>query len=137
MEELLLNIFFWGIFVGGGTAFALFAFFMAAKQYRRDTAKRKEAGSAKMIEPDEQEVTPVTVKATVIDQSCSVKMVGIKTPKTVKVFTVIFQTETGEVLSLNVPEEMYDGFEVGQVGDLSMADGELYGFELQQPASEG
>jgi hypothetical protein len=31
-----------------------------------------------------------------------------------------------------IPEEMYDGFEKGQTGQLSIVDGELYGFVLEE-----
>ena len=131
MEELLFNIFFWGVFVGGGTIFVIFAFVMAVKQYKRDIAKQKELKS-EYIKPDEPEYTTVTTRATVVDQTCCVKMVGIKTPKTVKEFVIVFQSENGDILKLNVPEEMYDGFEQGQTGILSIIDGELYGFELEE-----
>ena len=133
MEELLFNIFFWGVFVGGGTIFIIFAIIMAVKQYKRDIAKQKEPKSEN-IKPDEPEYTTITIKATVVDQTCCVKMVGIKTPKTVKEFVVVFKSESGDILKMNVPEEMYDGFEQGQTGILSIIDGELYGFELEENA---
>ena len=38
-------------------------------------------------------------------------------------------TEDGQRLSFPVPEEMYDGFEKGQTGTLTLIDGQLYGFE--------
>lgn len=129
MEELLLNIIFWGVFVGGGTIFVIFAFEMAVKQHKRDIAKQKEFKSED-IKPDEPEYTTVTTRATVVDQTCCVKMVGMKTPKTVKEFVVVFQSENGDILKLNVPEEMYDGFDKNQTGILTIVDGQLYGFEL-------
>lgn len=129
MEELLFNIFFWGVFFGGGTIFVIFAFVMAVKQYRQAIAKQKEL-KKKDSKPDEPEYTTVTARATVVDQTCCVKMVGIKTPKTVREFAVVFQLENGDILKMNVPEEMYDGFEQGQTGILSIVDGDLYGFEL-------
>ena len=96
----------------------------------RDKAKKAEMG---IIEEDlyEKEYTAVTVKATVTDQMCGVTMVGIKTPKTIREFVVVFETEDGDILKLNVPEEMYDGFETGQTGSLTLVDGTLYGFELE------
>ena len=130
MEELLFNIFFWGVFVGGGTIFVIFCAIMGVKQYKRDIAKQKEL-KKEDSKPDEPEYTTVTMRATVADQTCCVKMAGIKTPKTVKEFVVVFQLENGDILKLNVPEEMYDGFEQGQTGILSVIDGALYGFELE------
>ena len=131
MEELLFNIFFWGVFVGGGTIFVIFCAIMGIKQYKRDIAKQKEL-KKEDSKPDEPEYTTVTTRATVVDQTCCVKMVGIKTPKTVKEFVIVFQLENGDILKLNVPEEMYDGFEQGQTGILSIIDGALYGFELEE-----
>ena len=68
------------------------------------------------------------LRATVIDQSYTVQMVGTKTPKAAKRFCVFFETENGNTLSFQVPEEMYDGFEKGQTGLLTIVDGQLYGF---------
>lgn len=68
------------------------------------------------------------LRATVIDHSCSVQMVGLKMPKATKIFSVSFETENSEILTFQVPEEMYDGFEKGQTGLLTIVDGQLYGF---------
>ena len=134
MEQLLFDIFFWGIFVGCGTIFVIFCFVMAIKQHKRDIAKKK-TDINKDTASVEPEFITVTVKATVAGQTCCVKSIGIRTPKTIKEFSVVFQTENGEVLKLNVPEEMYDGFEKGQSGILSVVDGELYSFELEETDS--
>ena len=129
MEELLLNILFWGIFVGGGTIFVIFCIIMYIKQLKRDIAKQKEHKNENN-KPEEPEYITVTTKATVVDQTCCVKTIGIKTPKMIKEFSITFQTENGEIISLNVPEEMYDGFDKKQTGVLTIVDGQLYGFEL-------
>jgi len=34
MEELLFNIFFWVVFMGGGTIFVIFCAIMGVKQYK-------------------------------------------------------------------------------------------------------
>lgn len=68
------------------------------------------------------------LRAIVIDHSCSVQMVGLKMPKATKIFSVSFETENSEILTFQVPEEMYDGFEKGQTGLLTIVDGQLYGF---------
>lgn len=131
MDQLLFDIFFWGVFVGGGTIFIIFACVMAVKQYKRNMAKQKDVHRGKEGISIEPEFTTASIRATVVDQTCCVNTIGIKTPKTVKEFVVVFQTEDGGFLKLNVPEEMYDGFEQGQTGILSVVDGELYGFELE------
>ena len=134
MEELLFNIFFWGVFVGGGTIFVIFCTIMGVKQYKRDIAKQKELKSED-IKQDEPEYTTVTARATVVDQTCCVKTIGIKTPKTIKEFTITFRAENGEIIRLNVPEEMYDGFDKNQTGILTVVDGQLYGFELTEDST--
>ncbi len=77
-----------------------------------------------------QEFETIEIKATVTEQSCCAKLVGTKTPKAVKEFTITFKTDDGQLLKLSVPEEMYDGFEKGQYGLLTIIDGELYSFDL-------
>ena len=104
---------------------------MAIKQYKQDIARKKEVARRDNTSIEPEHAT-VTIKATVVGQACYVKTIGIKTPKTVKEFIVAFQTANGDVLKLNIPEEMYDGFEQGQKGILSIIDGELYGFELEE-----
>ncbi len=71
------------------------------------------------------------VRATVVDMVCYTEMVGTKRPKSIRVFTVCFETETGEIIKTNVPEEMYDGFDKGQTGVLTLVDGDLYSFEIK------
>ena len=134
MEELLFNILFWGVFVGGGTIFIIFCAIMGVKQYKRDIEKQKELQS-ESIKPEEPEYTTVTTRATVVDQTCCVKTIGIKTPKTIQEFTITFQAENGEIIRLNVPEEMYDGFDKNQTGILTVVDGQLYGFELTEDST--
>ena len=70
-------------------------------------------------------------RATVVDMVCYADMTGTKRPKSKRVFIVSFETENGEILKINVPEEMYNGFDKGQKGILTLVDGILYGFELE------
>ncbi len=99
------------------------------KKYMKENPGGIEAEIEKMFIDPESVTT--TVKATVIDMVCCAKMVGIKTPKAVREFTVIFEAQNGEILKINVPEEMYDGFDKGQTGILTLADGDLYSFEIE------
>ena len=58
---------------------------------------------------------------------CRVDMVGIKTQKAVTIYTVEFKT--GEkIIKLDIPQEMYDGLEIGQSGEVTLVEGELYSF---------
>lgn len=123
MTEWLIYILFWGVF----------AFLMTIKQYRQHKERQKEAASHTPADETGFEIT--TIKATVVDQACCVKTVGFKTPKTVKEFSVTFQTEAGEHLALHIPEEMYDGLTTGETGILSLVDGELYSFEPEDTNS--
>ncbi len=109
--------------------FSVMAFVIAGIKYKKDHPDGIDAEIEKMfIDP---EAVTVTVNATVVDMVCRAEMVGTKMPKAVRNFVVIFQTEDGEILKINVPEEMYDGFDKGQTGILTLADGDLYSFETE------
>ena len=108
---------------------SVMAFVIAGIKYKKDHPDGVEAEIEKMFIDPESVTT--TVRATVIDMACSADMVGIKMPKAVRTFVIIFQTENGEILKINVPEEIYDGFDKGQTGVLTLADGDLYSFEIE------
>lgn len=108
---------------------SVMAFVIAGIKYKKDHPDGIDAEIEKMF-VDPESVTE-TVRATVIDMVCSAEMVGTKMPKAVRNFVIIFQTEDGEILKINVPEEMYDGFDKGQTGILTLADGDLYSFEIE------
>lgn len=108
---------------------SVMAFVIAGIKYKKDHPDGIDAEIEKMF-VDPESVTE-TVRATVIDMACSAEMVGTKMPKAVRNFVIIFQTEDGEILKINVPEEMYDGFDKGQTGILTLADGDLYSFETE------
>ena len=79
----------------------------------------------------EAEVQTVTMHAHVIDMACSVKSVGeqcYKQPKAVKTFIIKFKNDMGEILDLTVPEEIYEGFDKGLTGSLTIIDGKLDSF---------
>ena len=82
------------------------------------------------IEPIENidafETIEINVK--VVDQCCTTRMIGVKHPKSIEEYFVSFQKDNGESLKLLVPKEFYDGFEIGQVGTLTLVDGEVYSF---------
>ena len=69
-----------------------------------------------------------TFNAEIVDLCCCAMMIGDKYPKAVNVYTVVFVTDKNEQIKLNVPQEMYDGLEVGQKGELTLVEGELYSF---------
>ncbi len=83
---------------------------------------------------DEYELTDEKVqkRVTVVGQTCSarVKMVNSKTRKSVNEFLIYFKDKDGNVFPISVPEDLYDGFEDGQKGTLTLVNGKLFGFEL-------
>ena len=82
------------------------------------------------LEDEQLNVEPetLTVHAKVVDMTCGVHTYGTKIPKVEKYFAVQFQKDDGDVLSILVPEDCYDGFEIGLCGTLSLIDGKLNSF---------
>lgn len=69
--------------------------------------------------------------AEVINMACGVETVGYqgyKQPRAVKQFIITFRADGGSVLHVSVPEEFYEGFDVGMSGTLTLVDGEIKNF---------
>ena len=82
--------------------------------------KQSETAKDKTIEDDygiKTEFETVKYNAEVTDMFCRVDSVGIKTPKAVRIFTVVFETDDKKTIKLDIPQGMYDGIEIGQVGE--------------------
>lgn len=107
------------------TIFALYIRKVVKQQKQREEEKGTPTAEVNEIKT---EFKTIAVQAEVVDLSCRVEMVGTKTPKTVTVFTATFQTNNNEIIKVDVPQEMYDGLEKGQRGELTLAEGELYSF---------
>lgn len=105
--------------------FALYIGRIVKQGKKRDTEK---GTTAENIEEIKTEFATLKVQAEVVDLSCRVDMIGIKRPKTVPFFTVAFETDDKEIIRVDVPQEMYDGLEVGQIGEVTLVEGELYSF---------
>lgn len=90
----------------------------------------KVLSSREMMEDIKTEFPTVKFNAEVIDLICQAEMVGVKQPRSVDVHTVVFETDKKEIIKLNVPLEMYDGFEIGQKGELTIVNGKLYSFVI-------
>lgn len=88
--------------------------------------KAEKAKPQPVNDTDEFETIEINVK--VVDQFCTTRMVGVKYPKSIEEYFVCFQKDNDEVLKLLVPKEFYDGFEIGQIGALTLVDGEVYSF---------
>ena len=76
------------------------------------------------------EFETVKFQAEIVNLTCRVEMVGIKTPKSVEIYTVVFQNDKKELVQLDIPQEMYDGLEIGQIGEVTLVEGELYSFVI-------
>ena len=60
------------------------------------------------------EFETVKFKAQIVDLRCRVDMVEFKTDE--------------KIIKLDIPQEMYDGLEIGQSGEVTLVEGELYSF---------
>ena len=99
------------------------------RNWKKDMEKAKEQIARRKEMLSETEPELIQVQATLVDQNCLVKLVGMKTPKSKAIFTVVFKTEDAQTLVFEIPEEMYHGLDVGQKGQLTYVDEYLYGFE--------
>lgn len=113
-----------GFFILVSFFVGMFVLLIKNEKYEK---KQKEINSQK---DDSTEFETIDIKVKVIDQYCTTRMIGIKRPKSVEEYFISFEKDNGEVLKLLVPKECYDGFEIGQVGILTLVDGELYSFKL-------
>jgi len=123
------------IFVLGGFLLAIiFAVSIGIWIAKITKKQRKEMKNEtpKVIDLDEPPAEPLVRTVKVIDQSCCAKVVGTKRPKAVEEFIITFEEPDGNIFTLSVPKDCYDGFEPGQVGKLSTVNDELYGFELEK-----
>ena len=107
------------------TIFAIYIGNIVKQGKKRDGEMKT---TAENIDEIKNEFETLKFNATIIDLTCRVEMVGIKQPKTVTFFTVCFETDNNERIKIDVPQEMYDGLEVGQKGELTLVGGELYSF---------
>lgn len=107
------------------TIFALYIRKVVKQQKQREAEKGVPTA---VVEEIKTEFETIKVQAEVIDLSCRVDMVGTKTPKSVTIFTATFETDNKEIIRVDVPQDMYEGLEKGQHGELTLVEGELYSF---------
>ncbi len=105
--------------------FAIYIGNIVKQGKKRDAETETTSGKLKEIKT---EFETLKINAKIVGLNCRVEMIGIKQPKTVTFFTVCFETDNNERIKIDVPQEMYDGLEVGQKGELTLVDGELYSF---------
>lgn len=96
----------------------------------KEQKSKKEQEENNFSYNEDREFETIEINVKVVDQSCITRMVGVKYPKSIEEYFISFEKDNGEVLNLLVPKECYDGFEIGQVGVLTLVDGKLYSFKL-------
>lgn len=116
------------IFIVVVVAFLTFSVIMYIRQCKRNKLKKETPVTEAPKIKDEFDT--VKFYATVVDLFCRTEMIGTKAPRSVKVFTVVFETDNKKQIKLDVPEEMYDGIETGQSGEVTVVEGELYSFVI-------
>ena len=75
------------------------------------------------------EFETVKFQAEIVNLTCRVEMVGIKSPKAVTIYIVEFKKDD-ELIKIDIPKEMYDGLEIGLIGEVTLVEGELYSFVI-------
>ena len=122
------------IIILGSGLIAIFAFLIFYGIMMDKEEKRQKAEKATRDQSEETsiEVQTVDLNVKVIDLQFETHYEGIKTPKLVKTFLVFFEDKNGNVIKIDVSEENFDAFEKGQKGLLTLQDGELYSFVLDE-----
>ena len=128
MDDLLTIIFL------GLSLLAIFTFLIIYGIMMDKEEKRQKAEKATRDQSEETsiEVQTVDLNVEVIDLKFETHYEGIKIPKLVKTFFVFFEDKNGNVIKIDVSEENFDAFEKGQKGLLTLQDGQLYSFVLDE-----
>lgn len=101
------------------------------RKNKRNNEKPSENRGNQITDEDfESDCVMDKMRVSVVDQFCRVEMIGMRSPKSVEIYTVVFEDDYGKIIKLDMPKEMYDGIDKGQRGVLTIANGELYSFEL-------
>ncbi len=100
-------------------------------------SEKKNKDKRYICEDDFPDCEPETKSfhAEVTDQICGVKTIGYqayKQPKAVKEFYVKFRDDENNVYDVPVSESMYEGFEKGQRGILTLIGGQIDSFVLDE-----
>lgn len=119
-----------GVIIGGAViAITLISIYNIKKYSGIDPAEQMRTDEDSRLN-DEGEIT--TFYAEVLDMTCGVTMVGHQEPKALKYFVIKLKRDDGEIINLPVSEEVYEGFDIGLYGMLTLIDGKLDSFELDE-----
>lgn len=109
-----------------------FAFAIVMCIYNEKYEKEQKANQAGKPKEDFPEPEEICVHAKVAKMECATRYVGIKQPKLIKDFLVFFEDDEGTEYRLLVDESDYCALEEGMVGNLTLIDGQLNSFELDE-----
>lgn len=126
-EDLFFCIFYGAVIIGV-LALVVYLGIVIDKQQKEEKKAKINAINLAYSNNELPELETVEVHTVVINQYCSSRVVGIKNLKAIKEFFVCFKNDNGKEFNLTVPEDAYDGFEIGMSGILTMVDGQLYSF---------
>jgi hypothetical protein len=100
-----------------------------------DLFKKKNAQGKKLnLRDDWKDIDPeiVTMHVRVVDHGCFVTKRGTQVPIIEENYVVAFEDTDGNRYEMNVGFDLYDGFEVGQVGELTLIDGNVSSYVLDE-----
>lgn len=103
---------------------------MTIYDWKRSKAN-KERAFALCDAPAAAPCEDTTLHAEVVNMACGVETVGYqnyKQPKAVERYVVSFKRDDGGVFDVRVPEDMYECFEVGLSGTLTLVGGRVESF---------
>ena len=121
------------IILGTGLiAIFTFLIFYGIMMNKEEKRQKTQNATRDLSEDTPPEVQTVDLNVKVIDLMFKTHYEGIKLPKLIKTFLVFFEDENGKVFNIEVSEENFDAFEIGQKGLLTLEDGQLYSFQLDE-----
>ena len=123
------------LFFAAGTFLLMIAVivFCTVWDLKKNKTKYKQAEEERIEDlfNDEAEVEAIHVE--ILDMICGSGMVGsYRLPKSTKTFLVVFKDDEGEKFELSVSEDVYLSLEVGMCGLLTLVEGKLDSFELDE-----
>lgn len=114
--------FFFGV-VGIIVVYLIFSFIRLSAGAKKER-KKTENGWEKL-----EMMSINDYRVTVIDTACREKSDGYELPETKKEFHVLFLTDDGEEIELEVDENLYLSLSKGDSGMLAVLNGSFYGFD--------
>ena len=97
----------------------------------KDKYKKEEEQRIEALLNEEAEIDTMHVE--IVNMICGSGMVGsYRLPKSTKTFLVVFKDDEGEKFELSVSEDVYLSLEVGMCGLLTLVEGKLDSFELDE-----